>query len=151
MTSIHGKDVTPQLILITFTNWQSHQPTRRDLESFTLVEPLNGAGLWLRLGLELEFLNQHSRGHICTTTTIRNKRPYSAIDGTSSVEYVLTLLLTVWDFTTIKDLLSTRNSPLSTSSMHSSSNSIRWISLSLPSSLNLASLSALYSTKVRTF
>jgi len=48
MTNLHGDDVTPNLILVCLANTQRQETSLRNLQTFTLIKPLNG--VWLRRG-----------------------------------------------------------------------------------------------------
>jgi len=54
---IHGHNITPNLILVVLTNWQSKETMRSDLQAFTLIKPLSSVWAWMWWNRGLEFLH----------------------------------------------------------------------------------------------
>jgi len=57
MACIHGYNITPKFIMVILAYAQRNKASRINLEAFTLVQPLNGVGVRMSRGFELELLH----------------------------------------------------------------------------------------------
>ena len=67
-----GIKVTPKLIMIVLSYTQGNMISRVNLKAFTLVKPLNVAGMRVGRGLEVEFLHRAYGCDVGTTLTINH-------------------------------------------------------------------------------
>jgi len=72
MTSIHGENITTNLIMIAFANGKGSDASGIDLQSFALIEPLNVVCMRVGRSLQIELLHYAKSSYIGTTRSFND-------------------------------------------------------------------------------